>query len=124
MTNKVVAGKTSYERGLVAEGVAAQYLLGKGYELLEARYKTSYGEIDIIARDGEYIVAVEVKTRKTLDQALESVTMRARSRIQNSLLHYISSHEGCEGAALRFDVVAVIPPMTIQHLDNAWQAYA
>ena len=112
----------SYQKGLMAEEVAAQLLRGKGYEILEERYKTRYGEIDLIARDGEIIVAVEVKARRSMAEALEAVTYRNRRRVEQALLHYVAEHAEHEMADLRFDVVGIVSLMEIGHLDNAWIA--
>lgn len=114
--------RASYEKGLGAEDAAAAYLRKKGYVVLEQRYKTSFGEIDLIVKDADTIIAVEVKTRKDLQTALESVRPQAQRRIQNALMAWVSNHPEAYNAALRFDVIAITPPLCIHHLDNAWQA--
>lgn len=114
--------KETYERGVWAEGLAALYLLSKGYAVLERRYRTKYGEIDLIARKGDMVCFVEVKARASLGEAMESVTPRARGRIENAALSYIADHPESAECAMRFDVVAVIPPLRVVHLDNAWEA--
>ena len=50
-------------RGNMGEDFAAEYLEGKGYEIIERNFNTRLGEIDIIARDGKYIAFIEVKSR-------------------------------------------------------------
>jgi putative endonuclease len=113
----------AYEKGLMAEDIAAQFLRGKGYDVLAERYKTRYGEIDLIMRDGEAIVAVEVKARRSMVEALEAVTFRNRRRVEKALMAYLA--ENCEydpDVALRFDVVGIVSLIEIEHLENAWQA--
>lgn len=112
----------AYQKGLMAEEIAAQLLRGKGYEILEARYKTRYGEIDLIARDGVCIVAVEVKARKRMAEALEAVTVRNRRRVEQALLYYVSQYPEHMMSDLRFDVVGIVSLIEVQHLDNAWLA--
>ncbi len=111
--------KKTYTRGIRAEKLAALWLQIKGYKILERRYKTPVGEIDLIVRRGNMIAFIEVKARNTQTQALESLTPRMRGRIERAASHYISHHD-CQGADMRFDLVTVTPPFLIQHLDNAW----
>ena len=68
--------ETSYARGVRAEEAAAQYLGQRGYEILCKRYKTKFGEIDLIVQKDNIICFVEVKMRGDIAQALESVTSR------------------------------------------------
>ena len=117
----------AYERGLEAEKAAAQYLRLKGYKILEQRYKTPGGEIDLIAQKKEDLVFVEVKAHKDQEAALYAVNERSRRRIEAAAGHYISEHDEMAGMAMRFDVI-VVPPAThnllgalsVHHLDNAW----
>lgn len=113
----------TYDRGLWAENLATLYLISKGYKILERRYKTKSGEIDLIAKTKDTFVFVEVKSRKTKEQALESLTPRMCQRIQNASLHYCAE-KNLFDPAMRFDLITVIPPFKIEHLDNAWQAQA
>ena len=123
----------TYRRGVNSEKIAAFWLRLKGYKILEQRYKTKMGEIDIIATKGNLISFVEVKARPTAGLALESVTPKMRRRIQNTALHFVAQKPSRGGLDLRFDVVCVMPfswkklfkgaPL-IHHLDNAWQAEA
>lgn len=121
---KPVRGQSSYEKGLSAEQIAADHLRGLGYDILEMRYKTKAGEIDVIAQDGNCLVAVEVKFRADLTQALEAITPRSRRRIENAFLTYISKNYPAMDQAMRFDVIAIIPPLSVHHLENAWLAGA
>ena len=65
-----------YELGIVGEDLAVDVLVGRGYAILERRYRTDHGEIDIIALDGETLVFVEVRAKATgeFGTAAESVT--------------------------------------------------
>lgn len=116
-------------RGVEAEQAAARYLRRKGYEILEHRYKTPVGEIDLIVRRGDMIVFAEVKAHKSEEQALYAVNEKARRRIEAAAGHYIAYHEEIAALVMRFDVLIVSPGLStllgavcIRHLDNAWLA--
>lgn len=110
---------TSYTRGLWAELYAILALFLRGYRILAWRYKTSVGEVDIIAQRRGVIAFVEVKLRPDLDSGLEAVLPRAQHRISRAASHFITHHPKYEGASLRFDVIAV-SGWRLRHLDNAW----
>lgn len=117
---KIAKDTGSFDKGLTAEAVAANYLQGQGYEILERRFKVSVGEIDLIVKNDNVIAAVEVKFRKSLNDALEVINKKAQRRIANAFLIYIAQHPEYEYLDMRFDVVAITPPLSIHHLDNAW----
>lgn len=122
MQKRSAKTQTSYERGVWAEGMAALFLMGKGYKILRRRYKTRYGEIDLIVRKGGILCFVEVKARSSEEAALSVIDARGRRRIENAALHFISENQEFSESVMRFDVVAVIPPLRVVHLDNAWEA--
>ncbi len=107
-------------KGLFWERVAAFYLLLKGYRILGFNYRTRFGEIDIICRDGETIVFVEVKYRKSerFGSAEEFVTEKKIERIIKTARQFISEKR-LEGT-FRFDVVA-INGFKIKHIKNAFE---
>lgn len=118
---KTKQATTSYQRGIAAENRAALYLRLKGYKILARRYKTRVGEIDIIARKKQNLVAVEVKTRKNMDHALESVSAKNQSRVARTLQYYVQGCPHLHGCTMRFDVIVYTPPFHFRHLDNAWR---
>ena len=71
----------AFRLGLSAESRAAMFLIAKGYRILARRFKTPFGEIDIVARRRGALVFVEVKARGRADEAAEAVTERGRRRI-------------------------------------------
>ncbi len=107
-------------KGFFWERVAAFYLLLKGYRILGFNYRTRFGEIDIICRDGETIVFVEVKYRKSerFGSAEEFVTEKKIERIIKTARQFISEKR-LEGT-FRFDVVA-INGFKIKHIKNAFE---
>ena len=117
--NKTV--RTSYRKGIIAERFAVMFLRAKGYKILAQRFKTRYGEIDIVARHKDIIVFIEVKARKAENDALESVTHKMKSRIERAAQLYIAQHKAAQGMGVRFDFIALSPPFFFRHLDNAWR---
>lgn len=110
----------TYDRGIVAEGAAELFLRAKGYKILERRYKTKVGEVDIVAMDGNCLVFVEVKARPTLDEALFSITPKMKTRISDAAMNFLSENPFYTNWPMRFDVMAVKLPFTIRHMENAW----
>jgi putative endonuclease len=111
----------AYKKGARLEKLAAFYLRAKGYQILKIRYKSSVGEIDIIARRKNQLVFVEVKGRGDLTSALDSVTRRNRARVEQAARHFLAVHPHYIAFDMRFDVVVFTPPFVFRHLDNAWR---
>jgi putative endonuclease len=97
------------EIGTLGEDAANKYLTDNGYKILQRNFRTRFGEIDIVAREGRYLVFVEVKTRKSLGFGFprESVDGYKQSRIKNVANLYIAKKRLFD-IYLRFDVVEVI----------------
>lgn len=110
----------TYDRGIMAEGAAEIFLRAKGYKILERRYRTKVGEVDIIALDDDYIVFIEVKARATLDDALFSITPKMRGRISDAAMAFLAENPNYTMRPMRFDVMAVKLPFTIRHMENAF----
>ena len=115
-----------HEIGMKGQQAAKRFLLDKGYMVLAENYRMRTSEIDIIARDGMYIVFAEVKYRKGDSHGLprESVDRRKQKRIIEAALHYIYISE-LNDADFRFDVVEVLEAegkMRINHISNAFDA--
>ena len=105
-----------YKKGMWAENFAKMYLRLKGYKIVEHRYKTPVGEIDILARKGMNFAVVEVKYRKDMDTALYSITERQKQRLIRAGAWVMSSHGAIN---IRFDAV-LISPSCIKHIENAF----
>jgi len=95
--------------GLAAETIAAAWLRLKGYRILARRQRTPAGEIDMVARRGSVLVAVEVKARPSLDAALAGVSTRQRLRIARALDLVAARDPALAGLDRRLDLVAVRP---------------
>lgn len=95
--------------GMNYEKQAGAYLETQGYEILQYNFYCRMGEIDIIARDGAYLVFCEVKYRDTDEKGhpLESVSPAKQKKISQCALYYLSKQE-CTDVACRFDVVGIL----------------
>lgn len=102
MENKRAVG-TAYEEQAVL------FLEKKGYQILKRNYRCRTGEIDIVARDGKYIVFVEVKYRKSHDLGSPeaAVDMRKQKVICRTALAYLASRGQGTDTPVRFDVVSI-----------------
>lgn len=109
----------SHQQGMMAEWLALMFLRLKGYRLLERRYKTTFGEIDLIVRRGDVLVGVEVKYRKTIEDGLHSILPRQCQRIENAMRMYMTTLTW-KPETIRFDVVCLAPHAQPVHLENAW----
>lgn len=111
----------AYFRGRVAELMAAFCLRLKGYHIVARDYRKPFGEIDIIARRGRLLVAVEVKSRQTRDAALLAVSSKQRRRIRNALEAFVTEKPKFRDFDMRFDVVTVVSFFRWpEHLESAW----
>ena len=107
-------------RGRWAEWLAMAWLMVKGYRLLEHRARTAAGEIDLVARRGEYLVFVEVKARPTLTAALESLGARQRGRIERAASLWRARHAAFAALHMRYDLVLIAPWRLPRHHRAAW----
>ncbi|MGL5435202.1 MAG: YraN family protein [Lachnospiraceae bacterium] len=91
------------------EGIAAGYLEKQGLVVLERNYRSRQGEIDLIARDGDYLVFVEVKFRRNdrMGSAQEAVDLRKQQKIGRTAGCYLYQHRYGDDVPCRFDVVAI-----------------
>ncbi|MCD7908099.1 MAG: YraN family protein [Clostridium sp.] len=91
------------------EALAADYLTGRGYRVLERNFRCRQGEIDLIARDGRYLVFVEVKYRSSLSKGApaEAVGPLKQKRIRQAAAFYLYSRGLPFDTPCRFDVVSI-----------------
>ena len=113
--------------GKIGEVFAARYLAEKGYKIIGANFRTRFGEIDIIAENGEYIIFVEVKTRSqnSIANPRESVDARKQAKIIKATEQFLAQYRS--RLQPRFDVIEVITENTeipklkeINHIENAF----
>ena len=91
------------------ESLAVRALERAGYAVLARRYRTRLGEIDIIARDGESLVFVEVRRKSHADcgSAIESIVPQKQRRVVRMAVDYLARNDLYDKCPVRFDVVAI-----------------
>lgn len=91
------------------EEKAKEFLIQRGYEILEQNYYSRWGEIDLIGRNGKYLVFIEVKYRKNTKNGVgfESVTRRKQKKICQTALWYLTKHHISIDEPIRFDIVSI-----------------
>lgn len=96
------------EIGNLGEGIAVEYLRSKGYTILARNWRNKHGELDVVARKDSFVVAVEVKTRSSLNfgAPLEAITSTKVVRLRRLLAAWAAEHSAC-GVLLRIDGVGV-----------------
>ncbi len=96
--------------GSLKEQQAKKYLEALGYEILEENFYTKGGEIDLIGREGEYLVFIEVKYRlnEKSGHPLEAVASQKQNRIIHTARYYMYKNHISEDTPCRFDVVAIL----------------
>ncbi len=95
--------------GRHAEQQALHYLQGRGLCLLERNFRSRFGEIDLIMREADCLVFIEVRYRRRRDfgGALASVDGNKQARLASTALYYLQRHPGSARGPTRFDVVAL-----------------
>jgi putative endonuclease len=113
--------------GQQGEDLAAQHFERLGFEVLARNHRTRFGELDLVVFDGETLVFVEVKTRRSGSrEPWESLHDRKRSKVRRMALAWLTeSNDRPFGAQLRFDGVAVLMDaagdlVRLDHLEAAF----
>lgn len=114
------------DTGNKGELAAKNYLEEEGYTILETNWRYSRSEVDIIAKDGDEIVFVEVKTRSSdyFENPEEAVTPKKQALLAKAAEEYL--HQLDEEVASRFDVIAIIwqnEEPAIHHITDAFYPY-
>ena len=112
----------AFRTGLSAESRAAAYLMAKGYRILAKRFRTPYGEIDIVARRRSLLAFIEVMARASLDEAAYAVTPRQQARIIDAAQAWLMAHPEHAEFELRFDAMLIAPRRLPRHLLAAFDA--
>ena len=108
----------AFSAGLLGEWQAARYLKHQGMQILAKRFRTAHGEIDLIARDGETLVFIEVKSRPRgkMGEGALAVNREKQGHLRYAAQVYLQSHPAHR---VRFDVVE-ITASGLRHLKNAF----
>lgn len=122
--------RQSYRFGLQAETAACWWLRCKGYQIYARRLRNQYGEIDILAKRGNVMVAVEVKARQNKTDFHHAVPPAQQARIVRTMQQLLNhptlnrKSSGLHGELapnMRFDVIWVRPKALPIHIIDAWR---
>ena len=110
---------------MIGEKLAADFLTKQGYKIIETNFRCKEGEVDIIAKDGDYLVFIEVraKSSRMFGSPEESITTRKKEHLKNVAMRYQESHDNLP-QQWRIDFVAVEldkagKPQRIEIIKNA-----
>ena len=113
------------DTGILGEKLAGDFIKKRGYHILETNYRCPEGEIDIIARHGDSLVFVEVRTKRSLEFGTpeESITPAKMEKLRTVAARYRQTHDNLP-ASWRIDVVAIEmdkrgKPSRIELIENA-----
>ncbi len=104
------------------ENIAVNYLKNKGYFIIQTNFRVRQGEIDIVARDGNTIVFVEVKYRSNTRSGnpLDAVNITKQKQISKVALFYLNKNKiSPDNTPIRFDVIGILGDQ-ITHIENAF----
>lgn len=112
---------SSDSKGRCSEFVASIYFRILGYKIISKRYKTKFGEIDLIIERGHNVIFVEVKYRKNQNDAIFAISNYQKSRIRSAAAIFISnfSHTTHKRTDYRFDAL-LLSNFKILHIKNAF----
>lgn len=113
-------GKAARLSGRRREVFAAALLMLKGYRILGFRLRTPQGELDLVAAKGAVLAVVEVKSRTSLEEALEAVTAQQRERLRRAGRGLAARHAGLRPLSVRLDLVAFARGRWPRHIPDAW----
>ena len=123
----MILSNSTKKTGDQAEKLTLKHLIRAGLKLVEKNAHSAYGEIDIIMRDGEEWVFVEVRYRRShhYGGGLESVSYHKQRKLIKTAQHYIQSHHASHFESCRFDVVELSGELNepnINWIQDAFQA--
>ena len=105
--------------GRDGEQRAAWFLRAKGWRILDSRVRTPAGEVDLVAKRGNLVAFVEVKTRKTAAELDHAIDEHRLSRVAAAAEMLMPRYAG-PGDDIRVDVVLIAPRAWPRHIENAW----
>lgn len=121
MNVRVARGGAARRSGRRAEVVAVAWLMAKGYRIVGFRLRTPQAEIDVLAKRGDVLAVVEVKSRTSLEVALDTVTFDQRDRLRRAGAQLAANRPGLSACAVRLDLMALAPGKLPRHIPDAWK---
>jgi putative endonuclease len=114
---------SSQKTGQHAEQQALGFLQNQGLQLLDQNYRCHQGEIDLIMRDSNIIVFVEVRTRSNscYEDPIESVTIGKQKKIFKAATHYLQKMNWLDSVDCRFDIIGITDPNQVEWIKDAFE---
>lgn len=119
--DKALRGAKAHKRGHLAEYVALIHLMLKGYRILGFRLKMPQGEIDILAQKGARLHLVEVKQRRSQEEAVETVSAIQQERLWQAGLALLEKKPRLRKLDLVIDLYTIVPGQWPRHQINAFE---
>jgi len=116
------ASPTHHRAGLVAEYMALAWLMAKGYTPVAHRYKTKFGEIDLVMRKGKTLAFIEVKARNDRGVAAYAIHGKNQSRVMRAAQYFLTRHAHYDNMQVRFDAVLIAWYKRPHHIPHAFLA--
>lgn len=110
------------QKGELGEDIAREYLIDKGFEIIESNYRIKTGEIDIISKTDDEIIFIEVKSRSNIRYGypVEAVNYKKIKKIINTAKHYILVNN-LHNKKIRFDVIEIyLNNKKVNHIISAF----
>lgn len=109
----------AYYFGLIAETFAIIYLRLKFYQIIAKRFKSPFGEIDIIARKGNQIIFIEIKARHDTS-LMDFISKRQQGRINKAAQYFLLRHPKYQSCNIRFDAIIMNKYFWPKHFKSYW----
>jgi putative endonuclease len=118
---RVQRGQRAHRRGRMAESLCCWHLRLRGWRILARDWRCPAGEIDILARRGDVLAIIEVKSRDEVADAATALSPRQRRRIGRAAQVFLLARPDLAGLTLRFDMMLVARARLPRHWRNLWQ---
>jgi putative endonuclease len=115
-----MSGKTSYLAGLAAEDAVEADYARRGHAIAARRWRGSHGELDLVLRDGERLIIVEVKKARDFARAAARITRGQLERIYGAVSEFVAGEPGGQLTDVRFDVALVDATGRLEIIENYW----
>jgi putative endonuclease len=109
---------TNYSYGFTAEKIALKYLLKLGFQPLAQRYKTKYGELDLVVKKDKELLFCEVKARKKSYNLLAIITSKQIQRNYQAAEFFLAENKEYQNYTCRFDLLVILDKMVAEHIVN------
>ena len=118
-TARATRGRTAYLSGLAAEDQVSQIYDRSGRPVIARRWRGSIGEIDLIAREGDVVVFIEVKKSSSHALAAEQLSYSQMQRIRATASEFVGGEPSGQNTDMRFDVALVDGMGRVEIVENA-----